>query len=114
MSLPRMFAADNSDIEVSVDVVAEAITAGTHTLLDVREQEEWDDAHISGSMLIPLSQLGERITEIPNDRPVHILCHSGQRSLYAVRVLEQAGHAGPKSLAGGIVAWVQAGNPITR
>lgn len=114
MSLLRMFATDNSDIEVSVDTVAEAMDAGTHTLLDVREQDEWDDAHISDSILIPLSQLSERVSEIPNDKPVHILCHSGQRSLYAVRMLEQYGHEDPKSVAGGIVAWVQSGRPITR
>lgn len=114
MSLLGMFGADNSNLEVSVDEVAHALEADTHTLLDVREQDEWDDAHISGALFIPMSQLMDRISEIPTDKPVNIMCHSGQRSLYAVKFLEQAGHENPKSMAGGIVAWVQSGKPITR
>ena len=114
MTLLSMFAADNSKLEVTVDQVADAIVAGTHTLLDVREQDEWDDAHISGAMLIPLSQFSDRLSEIPKEKPLHILCHSGQRSIYAVHMLEQAGHKNPKSMAGGIVAWAQSGKPITR
>lgn len=114
MSLLKMFAQDNSEFEVTVDQVSDAIRADSHTLLDVREDDEWAEAHIDGAILIPLSQLMERISELPQDKPLHIICHSGQRSLYAVHMLQQAGHRNPKSVAGGLVAWAQSGKPLAR
>lgn len=103
---------DNSHMEVNVDDVAQAIDADSHVLLDVREQDEWDEAHIEGAVHIPMSDLMARVGELSTDKPLHIMCHSGARSLYAVQYLEQAGHKDPKSLAGGIVAWAQAGKPV--
>lgn len=105
---------DNSHLEVNVDQVAEAIDADTHLLLDVREQDEWDEARIEGAVHIPMSELMARIGELSNAKPIHIVCHSGQRSLYAAQYLAQAGHSDPKSVAGGIVAWAQSGRPIKR
>lgn len=103
---------DYSHLEVNVEDVATAIEADTHVLLDVREQDEWDEAHIEGAIHIPMSELMERIGELSTEKPLHIMCHSGARSLYAVEYLTQAGHTDPKSLAGGIIAWAQAGKPI--
>lgn len=103
---------DNSHLEVNTDQVAEAMQADSHMLLDVRERDEWDEAHIEGAVLIPMSELMERVGELPTDKPLHIMCHSGARSLYAVQYLEQLGHQDPKSMAGGIVAWVQSGKPV--
>lgn len=103
---------DNSHLEVNVDEVAEAIDADSHMLLDVREQDEWDEAHIEGAVHIPMSELMARLGELSTDKPLHIMCHSGVRSLYAVQYLTQAGHTDPKSLAGGIVAWAQSGKPV--
>ena len=60
-------------------------------LLDVREKEEHDHAHIRGSVNIPLSQLRERLAEIPRDRPVYAYCRSGARSYNAVRAMMQEG-----------------------
>ena len=105
---------DYSHLEVSVDEVAEAMQEDSHILLDVREQDEWDDARIEGSIHIPMSELMLRMGELTTRKPVHIICHSGTRSLYAVQYLSQAGHEDPKSVAGGIVAWAQSGKPIVR
>ena len=103
---------NNSHLEVNVDEVAEAIRADSHMLLDVREQDEWNEAHIEGAVHIPMSELTARVGELSTDKPIYIMCHSGARSLYAVQYLTQAGHSDPKSLAGGIVAWAQSGKPI--
>lgn len=114
MNFPRRNPPDNSHLEVNVAEVAEAIVADSHILLDVREQDEWDEAHIEGSVHLPMSELMERSSELSIEKPLHILCHSGVRSLYAVQYLSQMGHTEPKSMAGGIVAWVQSGKPIVR
>lgn len=103
---------DNSHLEVNVDQLAEALETGSHTLLDVREQDEWDEARIEGAVHIPMSELMERSGELSTDKPLYIVCHSGGRSLYAVQHLSQLGHEEPKSVAGGIVAWAQSGKPI--
>lgn len=105
---------DYSHLEVNVDQVAEAIETDSHVLLDVREQDEWEEARIEGAVHIPMSELMARIGELSMEKPLHIMCHSGGRSLYAVQYLTQAGHEEPKSLAGGIVAWAEAGKPIVQ
>src|SRR2546423_8990506 len=56
-------------------------------LLDVREPWEYEAGHVPGAQLIPLSELEQRVNEVPRDRPVLAICHSGQRSLAAARYL---------------------------
>jgi len=55
-------------------------------LLDVRESWEWAVSNLAayGAPLIPLAELGERMGEVPSDRPIVVYCWSGQRSLAAV------------------------------
>lgn len=112
MDFLRRMAPDNSHLEVNVDQAAEAMDVDTHVLLDVREQDEWDEAHVEGAVHIPMSELMDRLGELSTDKPLHIICHSGGRSLYAAEYLSQAGHEGPKSVAGGIVAWAESGKPV--
>ena len=60
-------------------------------LLDVREKDEFDYAHIKGAVNIPLSELRDRMGEVPTDRPVYTYCRSGGRSYNAVRAMMQRG-----------------------
>ena len=52
-------------------------------LLDVREPWEYLAGHVPGATLIPLGELEQRVSEVPRDREVLTICHSGQRSLAA-------------------------------
>lgn len=83
-------------------------------LLDVREQDEWEDARIPGAHHIPLGALPSRLDEVPRDRPVVVQCRSGNRSARATRVLLDAGVAESRNLAGGILAWAREGRPVER
>ena len=74
-------------------------------LLDVREPEEFQIARIPGAQLLPLSQLGQRWTELNADQPYFIYCKSGVRSLHAVQFLRRLGFRSLKSVRGGIAAW---------
>lgn len=114
MDFLKKNAPDNSHLEVNINEVEQGIKNQSHYLVDVREQDEWDEAHIEEAMLIPISEFEQRASEIPTDKPLHVMCHSGGRSLAAVKYLEQLGHKDPKSFAGGIVAWVEAGKPVVR
>jgi rhodanese-related sulfurtransferase len=92
-------------------------TASTRTdagalLLDVREQDEWDAGHAPGSLHIPLSELQERFTELPEADATLVICRSGQRSDVVAHALARIGRPGCANVAGGLQAWVAAGLPL--
>jgi rhodanese-related sulfurtransferase len=80
-------------------------------VLDVRNPGEWNDAHIRGSVLIPLAQLESRMAELPRDKKIAVHCASGYRSSIATSLLERGGFARLADLAGGIQAWQSAKKP---
>lgn len=83
-------------------------------VLDVRSNEEWRSAHLEGARHIPLTELNQRLDEIPAEQPVVVHCASGYRSSMAASVLALHGRACVTDLMGGIAAWQQAGLPVVR
>ena len=73
-------------------------------LVDVREPDEFAAGHVEGSINLPLSQLRQRIRELPKDREITVYCRVGQRSYYAMRILAQHGYR-VSSLSGGITSY---------
>src|SRR4051812_20058926 len=82
------------------------------TVLDVREDDEWEAGRLEGSVHIPLRELGERFTGLPQSGQVLVVCRSGNRSAYATSYLVDQG-IDAVNLAGGLVAWHGAGRPLT-
>lgn len=82
-------------------------------VLDVREQSEYADGHITKAKHIPLGQLKTRMTELEKfkGRPIVAVCRTGSRSSHACGMLRKAGFENVSNLAGGIMAWEQAGLP---
>lgn len=78
-------------------------------LVDVREQAEWDDAHIDGAVFLPLSQLETRFAELPKDKALVLQCRSGKRSMNAAQFLADKGYTDLTNLEGGILAWMDEG-----
>ncbi|MGA0805473.1 MAG: MBL fold metallo-hydrolase [Pseudohongiellaceae bacterium] len=79
-------------------------------ILDVREAEEVQQDALTGvsnAMAIPLSQLRERVAEVPKDKPVVTLCRSGKRSAIALNLLKDAGHTRVANIRGGLLLWKQ-------
>src|SRR5512143_2332957 len=89
---------------ISVAEAAAKRDAGAF-ILDVRTPDEWNTVHIPGATLIPLDQLGSRLNEVPKDKEVVVVCHSGNRSKQGRDVLKNAGYAQVTSMAGGLNAW---------
>ena len=85
-------------------------------LVDVREPAEYAAGHLPASRNIPLATLGERATELEKfkGKPVIIVCQSGARSPGAGTQLKKLGFEKVYNLEGGIVAWGDAGLPISR
>lgn len=77
-------------------------TAGV--LLDVREPREWEQGTLPDALLIPVSQLMERIEEIPADRPILCVCRSGDRSQQVAAFLKFNGYEQVANMTGGMKA----------
>jgi molybdopterin/thiamine biosynthesis adenylyltransferase/rhodanese-related sulfurtransferase len=82
-------------------------------LVDVRGENEWNQGHIPGAVLIPLPEVGDRIDEAASDRanPVILYCATGNRSARAAKTLEELGYEDVVSLDGGFTAWAERGFP---
>ncbi len=78
-------------------------------VLDVRTAEEYQDSHLPGATLIPLDQLGARYGELPQNETILVYCNSGNRSLQAVYLLENAGFDRVHSIDRGMKNWIQSG-----
>ena len=81
-------------------------------ILDVREPSEWTQFHIPGATLIPLSELSNRLGEVPKDRLVVVVCRTGHRSAQGRDILLGAGYKNVTSMAGGVTEWQAQGLPI--
>lgn len=80
-------------------------------LIDVREPNEWQSFHAPNATLIPLGELSSHVSSLPKDRPIVVVCHSGNRSRQAQNTLLKAGFTDVINLSGGMVSWQQSGLP---
>ncbi|WP_195263551.1 FAD-dependent oxidoreductase [Clostridium sp. 1001275B_160808_H3] len=85
--------------QVNVDKIRDLVESGAY-IIDAREIREYENGHIKGAKNIPLSQLRERINEIPKDIPVYIHCRTGQRSYNAVLALQNLGYRNVHNITG--------------
>lgn len=91
-------------------VTVDAIPAGV-TLLDVREQDEWDAGHAPGALHIPMSELAGRLDELPGDQDVYVVCRTGSRSARVTAYLNGNGWDAT-NIDGGMHAWQLMGKPM--
>lgn len=85
-----------------------------HLLIDVREQDEWDNGHINGAILWPLSRIASGdIPEEMRDEEVIVYCQRGARSIQAATILKEYGFTDVTSLSGGYIAWLESPKPFT-
>ena len=85
--------------QVNVDVVRELVENNAF-IVDVREKYEFNRGHLINAVNIPLSELRQRVSEIPKDKKVYIHCRSGQRSYNAVRALINLGYTEVYNITG--------------
>lgn len=94
--------------EISVDE-AQTLRQDGAFILDVRQPEEWVDYHIPGSTLIPLGELESRLSEVPEDQEIVVVCRSGNRSQAGRDILTSAGFSQVTSMSGGVSTWRSSG-----
>lgn len=81
-------------------------------VLDVREQWEYEVGHIPDVLHLPMSQIGNRVHDIPTDKTLIISCKSGQRSGRVTNWLKHNGYEEVYNMQGGILAWNRAGYAV--
>jgi rhodanese-related sulfurtransferase len=105
---------DVSALPLTIDVQTAASVQDRDDviLIDVREQSEYDAGHIPGITLVPMSEIQNRLDEIPTDKEVIVTCRSGNRSSQVTDFLRKNGFDNVHNMQGGIIAWEQAGYPV--
>ena len=83
-------------------------------LVDVREPNEFAEIRVEGAALMPLSTFMLRYRELPQNRPLLMICRSGARSGQATAFLLANGWTDVVNVAGGTLAWERAGLPVRR
>jgi rhodanese-related sulfurtransferase len=102
--------------EVTPTQAKAILDQGNAVMIDVREPYEYEQVHAVGVTLIPLATLGEHLDEVPQDREVLVICHSGGRSAVACDMLVKAGYDKDKvyNVQGGTSEWQYENLPVER
>jgi rhodanese-related sulfurtransferase len=95
--------------EIDVDELEKRRAEGA-PVIDVRQPDEYEEAHVPGAILIPLAEVPDRLAEIPSDGTALLICRSGARSMKAAEFLGGQGVVAT-NVAGGTLAWIDAGKP---
>jgi molybdopterin/thiamine biosynthesis adenylyltransferase/rhodanese-related sulfurtransferase len=100
--------------EVDAGPARDLIDERDPVVVDVREQDEWDEGHIPGAIHVPRGFLESRIERAAPEasRPVLLYCSAGNRSAFAAKTLAELGYDDVVSLAGGFTDWKRNGFPV--
>ncbi|AOM83776.1 rhodanese-like domain-containing protein [Salisediminibacterium beveridgei] len=74
-------------------------------LIDVRELEEYDEAHIPGIPLIPMSEMVDLVNEFKKDQEYVLVCRSGRRSHEVAKFFKDNGIENVHNYADGMIGW---------
>jgi molybdopterin/thiamine biosynthesis adenylyltransferase/rhodanese-related sulfurtransferase len=98
---------------IDLDAARKEIDAGAR-LIDVREQHEWDEAHIEAATHVPQRELAARIAELAPDTEQRLVlqCRTDNRSRQSAEELRELGYTNVAVMEGGIVAWTEAEMPV--
>ncbi|MDQ1248607.1 MAG: hypothetical protein QG597_2980 [Actinomycetota bacterium] len=97
--------------QASIADLEAAMAAGEARVIDVREQFEYTDGHVAGSVWVPMSLVPLKVDEFRGQPAAYVICRTGNRSGQVVMWLERQGITAI-NVDGGIVAWQRAGHPV--
>ena len=98
--------------EIGLDDFAAAHATGAF-VLDVREDHEFTAGHVPGAVHMPMNELPTRVSELPTDQPVFVICAVGGRSRQVVDYLRAQGVAA-FNVTDGTSGWARRGWPLER
>jgi rhodanese-related sulfurtransferase len=97
--------------EIDITELARLRVAGV-PLIDVREPDEYTEAHVPGAQLVPLATVPDQLDVVPRAGTVYVICARGARSRRAAEFYRTQG-IDAVNVAGGTIAWVDAGQPVS-
>jgi molybdopterin/thiamine biosynthesis adenylyltransferase/rhodanese-related sulfurtransferase len=100
--------------EIAPAEAAQELGNGDVALVDTREPHEYDEVHLDGARLVPPGILLDEIESVVPDRSQRVIlyCRSGRRSGKAAEQMAELGYENVSNVAGGILAWQEAGLPV--
>ncbi len=102
-------------LEISAEHLAEWRREGAAVaVLDVREPWEREICALDDALLMPMGQLQQGVGDLPADRPLVVICHTGVRSFHVTMWLRSQGFDQAWNLAGGIDAWAARIDPTMK
>ncbi|MEK7433063.1 MAG: rhodanese-like domain-containing protein [Cyanobacteriota bacterium] len=100
-------------VETTPEETNTAMLKKTHVLLDVREQNEYQEVHIKDIKLLPLSILPQEISKLDKNAKYITICRSGKRSAAAAEQMEKIG-LNVVSMKGGMLSWIEKKLPVVK
>ena len=97
---------------VTVDELARGFRQNGSVVIDVRGEGEWKVGHLPGSLNLPLSQLDQRLEQIPRDSPLVVHCQTGPRAAIGASLLLARGFPDVRLFPGGFAEWRAAGHVV--
>ncbi len=85
-------------------------------ILDVRDQKDFGNGHISGALHMPFSSIDQRASELEDskEKPLVVVCKMGQHSSAAGKKLKNLGFENVRRLSGGMAEWNASGLPVVK
>lgn len=93
--------------EIDIDEFADRLAEGVK-VIDVREPDEYTDAHVPGAELIPLGTVASSLDRFAADATTYVICKSGGRSMRACELAASQGYD-VVNVTGGTGAWIASG-----
>ncbi len=104
---------DDATVVPEVDLEAfEAAWRDGATVLDVRNPDEYLQKHVPGAVLVPLPELGERLDDVPDGRPLYVICARGSRSRSAAEAMRLQLGWEVVNVTAGTEGWAESGRPL--
>jgi rhodanese-related sulfurtransferase len=117
LALGAQLPAAHADTDaVSLEQARAEHEAGRAVLIDIREPAEHAGGVAAGARLLPMRQLGARLSEIPTDpnQPVLLICNTQNRSSATLRALRERGYGHVRYVQGGMSEWARRGWPLVK
>jgi len=108
--------ASSANDSVSLETARAEHEAGRAVLIDIREPAEHATGVAHNAQLLPMRQLGARLSEIPADpsKPVLLICNTQNRSSATLEALREKGYKHVRYVQGGMSEWARRGWPLTK
>lgn len=90
--------------------IADLVARERTPLIDVREKDEFAAGHVPGAVNIPMSEIGNRLEDLPGEA-FDVICQAGGRSARVVEALETRGFDAT-NVEGGTGEWIATGHPV--